>query len=102
MRISNEKKLNSNSNDHSARVTISNRLGMHARAAAKLVQICQEFEADVTLEKDGEIVDAKSVISLLTLECPIGTEVTVSASGPDSADAVNAVRRLIEDKFGEE
>lgn len=81
---------------------ISNRLGLHARAAARLVQVVQGFESEIFMEKDGDAVDAGSVLSLLTLECPLGTRVTVKASGNDAAKALDAVAELIENRFGEE
>ena len=84
------------------KVVIGNKLGLHARAAAQLVKTAEQFEAEVFLEKNGESVDAKSVLSLLVLECPIGTEVVIRASGTDSIPAVEAVAKLVEDRFGEE
>ncbi len=87
---------------HEARVKIINRLGLHARAAAQVVKTAEIYRAEVFLEKNGDSVDAKSVLSLLMLECPMGTEVTVRAQGDDSEPAVAAVVRLVENKFGEE
>ncbi len=89
-------------NEYTRELTIINRLGLHARAAARLVEVARQYQAEVALEKNGESVDAKSVISLLTLECPLGTRVVVRAKGDDSAQALSAVVDLIENKFGEE
>lgn len=89
-------------NEYTRELTIINRLGLHARAAARLVEVARQYQAEVALEKNGESVDAKSVISLLTLECPLGTRVVVRAKGDDSAQALSAVADLIEHKFGEE
>ncbi len=89
-------------NEYTRELTIINRLGLHARAAARLVEVARQYQAEVALEKNGESVDAKSVISLLTLECPLGTRVVVRAKGDDSAQALSAVVDLIEHKFGEE
>ena len=87
---------------HTDELTISNRLGLHARAAARLVQLAQQYQSEITLEKEGEAVDAKSVLSLLALECPFGTRVSVRAVGEDAMSAVNAIVDLINEKFGEE
>ena len=83
-------------------LTISNRLGLHARAAARLVEVANNYKAELFLEKNGESADAKSVLSLLTLECPLGTRVTVRAVGPDARQAVDRAAELIDNKFGEE
>ena len=89
-------------NECARTLAIANRLGLHARAAAQLVQLAQTFQCEIFLEKNGESADAKSVLSLLTLECPIGTNVVVRAVGDDSRPAVQAVAELITNKFGEE
>ena len=91
-----------NSKEVATELVIANRLGLHARAAARLVQVTDRFQAEVVMEKDGEVADAKSVLSLLTLECPMGTRVVVRASGHDSGAALEAVVELIHNKFGEE
>lgn len=96
------KAMNSNNNEHSRELTISNQLGLHARAAARLVEVALEFKSEISMEKNGESVDAKSVVSLLTLECPLGAKVVVRARGEDSAPALAAVVQLIENRFDEE
>ena len=83
-------------------VVIGNRLGLHARAAVALVKVAQQYDSDVFMEKNGESADAKSVLSLISLECPLGTKVTIRAQGLDSESAVEAVVRLVHNKFGEE
>jgi phosphocarrier protein HPr len=83
-------------------LAIANRLGLHARAAAQLVQLAQQYQSEISLEKNGVTADAKSVLSLLTLECPAGTHIVVRAVGEDSSPAVQAVAELIANKFGEE
>ncbi|MBW1710121.1 MAG: HPr family phosphocarrier protein [Deltaproteobacteria bacterium] len=85
----------------SKEVLIKNSLGLHARAAAQLVKTAELFNSDVWLEKNGKSVDAKSVISLLTLECPPGSKVIIKARGQDSQIAIEAISKLIEDDFGE-
>ncbi|MDT7604285.1 MAG: phosphocarrier protein HPr [Acidobacteriota bacterium] len=86
------------------RVTIVNRLGLHARAAAKLVRAAGEFRSNVKLERadGGASADAKSILSVLMLAAARGTELRVIAEGTDEAQAVEAVCRLIEDSFGED
>ena len=83
-------------------LVITNRLGLHARAAAKLVQAAQAYQADIRLVRDGEKADARSVLSLISLGCAEGTRVTVEAEGADALNAVLAVKSLFEEGFGEE
>ena len=80
---------------------ITNRLGIHARAAAKIVETARRFQAGVFLEKDGVEVDGRSILGILTLCCPKGSRLTVRVDGDDAAQAMAALARLIEDKFGE-
>ena len=81
--------------------TIINRLGMHARAATKLVETASRYEADVQLEKDGHVANAKSVMGVLLLCGHQGSTVRVSARGSDAALVVEAIGHLIADRFGE-
>jgi phosphocarrier protein len=83
-------------------LVISNRLGLHARAAAKLVQAVEAYQADIRLVKGGEKADARSVLSLISLGCAEGARVTVEAEGADALGAVLAVKNLFEERFGEE
>jgi phosphocarrier protein len=80
---------------------IINQLGLHARAATRLVQTAGKFKATVELEKDGQIANGKSIMGVLMLVAAQGTFVTVRASGADAAEAVEAIRALIADRFGE-
>jgi len=80
---------------------IRNDLGLHARAAAKLVQIARQYCAEVRLMKDGNGVDGKSILDVLALACPKGCYVDVVVMGPDAQQALEALGRLIEDGFGE-
>lgn len=82
--------------------TIVNELGMHARAATKLVQIASRFGCEVELSKDGQSANAKSIMGVLLLCGTIGSQVTVRARGPDARSAVDAIGRLISSRFGEE
>ena len=83
-------------------VTIINKLGMHARPAASLVQTVLQFKSDVHLDLDGNRVNAKSIMGLLTLAAAYGTVITVVCEGEDAQEAMDAVRGLIEAGFGEE
>ncbi|MDA8125735.1 MAG: HPr family phosphocarrier protein [Deltaproteobacteria bacterium] len=80
---------------------ITNRLGIHARVAAKLVETASLFQAEIFLEKDGVEVGGRSILGILTLFCPRGSHLTVRAEGEDAEAAMEALARLIEGKFGE-
>ncbi len=82
-------------------VTVSNRLGLHARAAAKLVQAVQRFQSTVMLLHEGREVNAKSIMGVMMLAAGQGTTLTVRAEGPDESDALAAVVDIFERKFGE-
>lgn len=84
------------------KITLINRLGMHARAATKLVQVAQRFKSRITVEANGMEADAKSILGLLTLAAPVGTTLLLRADGEDEKEAIEAIVHLIEDKFGEE
>lgn len=81
---------------------IVNELGLHARAATKLVQLAGRFSSHIDLKKDGQVVNAKSVMGVLLLCGARGTCVTVWARGADAAAAVEAIGKLIASRFGEE
>jgi len=81
---------------------IVNRLGLHARAAAKLVHTASSFESEVHLLSEGEEVDAKSILGVLLLAAAQGMTVTVRCCGTDERDALEAVTSLIAEGFGEE
>ena len=85
-----------------SKLEITNRLGLHARAAAKLVHTAGDFMSQVTLVKDGEEVDAKSILGILQLGAAQGSEIAVRCDGGDEAEALEAVTRLFVDRFGEE
>jgi phosphocarrier protein HPr len=82
--------------------TITNQLGLHARSSARLVQVSQSFSADLFIRFDGQEVDGKSILNLLTLACPFGAEITVRTEGAQAEELMAAVGSLIEDKFGED
>lgn len=83
-------------------VEIINRLGLHARAAARLVHTAGAFKARTMLIKDGEEVDAKSILGILLLAAAQGTRLQVRCDGEDEAAAMDAVAALIAERFGEE
>jgi phosphocarrier protein len=85
-----------------ANATITNKLGLHARAAAKLVEAAARFQSTIIIKKDGETVDARSILGLMMLNARIGTLIEVSVEGPDAREALSAVLALIEAKFGED
>ncbi|RMG98113.1 MAG: HPr family phosphocarrier protein [Deltaproteobacteria bacterium] len=85
----------------SGTLTIVNDLGLHARAAAKLVGLANKFDADVYLEREGREVNAKSILGVLMLACGKGSEIGLRTEGPEAAEAYAAIAKLIEEGFGE-
>jgi len=83
------------------RLKINNELGLHARAAAKIVALAGQYDARLFLKKDEQEVDGSSILSVLTLACPRGTELQVRAEGEDSEALLQALSVLFEQKFGE-
>lgn len=83
-------------------VMIRNKLGLHARAAALLVQTASRYSSNVTIEKDGVEVNGKSIMGLMMLAAAKGTMVTVKAVGSDEEDAIDGVESLIAARFNEE
>lgn len=81
---------------------VKNILGLHARAAAKLVSVSRRFKSKVTLERDGIQVNGKSLLGILTLACQSGSFLTVTAEGSDADDAMEALERLFIAKFNED
>jgi len=83
-------------------VTIINRLGLHARAATRLVTCASEFEADILIRKESRSVNGKSIMGVLTLAAAIGTDLTIEADGDDEEAAMQAIIQLINNRFGED
>ncbi|MGK2905133.1 MAG: HPr family phosphocarrier protein [Desulfuromonadales bacterium] len=81
---------------------VVNRLGLHARAAAQLVQTSNRFRSDVTVKKNGEEVNGKSIMGLLMLAAPQGSLINVTVSGEDAEEAMMVIGTLINDGFGED
>ena len=82
-------------------VEIVNVLGLHARASAKLTQLASLFESEVWLTRDQKRVNAKSIMGVMMLAASKGTVLELEVSGPDESDAMNAIKALVADKFGE-
>lgn len=82
-------------------VTIVNKLGLHARAAAKLVTLATGFDADVRLRRDDREVDAKSIMGVMMLAAGKGTRLEVIAKGPDAQVAAARLQELVRERFGE-
>lgn len=83
-------------------ITIINKLGLHARAATKLVGCAAAFDSEVRVIRGARTVNAKSIMGVLTLAAAIGTELVIETEGPDEDAALKAVTALITDRFGEE
>jgi len=81
---------------------IVNKKGLHARATAKFVQCAEAFDADIRVTRCGETVGGTSIMGILTLGAGIGTTITVTATGADSAAALDALAGLVANRFGEE
>jgi phosphocarrier protein HPr len=82
-------------------LTIKNELGLHARSAAMIVRVLERYRSNVFLERDGNQVDARSLLDILTLACPKDSRVVVRADGDDAREAVESIEKLVDDKFGE-
>lgn len=80
---------------------IKNKLGLHARAAAQLVQTCNRFQSDITVSKDGMDVNGKSIMGILMLAAAKGSKIAVAAEGDDAEQALEELGKLINDGFGE-
>lgn len=84
-----------------SKLKIINRLGLHARAAAKLVHIAGDYSSDIILLKNGEEVNAKSILGLLQLGAAVGTSLLIRCVGDDEREALEGVVNLFNDRFGE-
>ncbi len=85
-------------------VLVSNKLGLHARAAAKLVRLASRFSSEIHLSREdaNQQIDSKSILGVLMLAASKGTRLVISIEGQDEAEAIEAIRGLFEEKFGEE
>ena len=82
-------------------LTINNKLGLHARASAKLTKLASSFASDVHLSRGGRRVNAKSIMGVMMLAAGQGTEIELEVEGADETQAVEAIAALVSDKFGE-
>jgi phosphocarrier protein HPr len=82
-------------------ISINNKLGLHARASAKLSKLAGSFKSDIHVSRNGRRVNAKSIMGVMMLAAGMGTEIEIDADGADEQQAVEALRGLIEAKFGE-
>jgi len=82
-------------------VEIINTRGLHARAAAKVVKLVEQFDAEVTFCHDGQTVSASSIMDLLLLAAAPGSRVLIQATGPQAQEALDALQKLISERFGE-
>ena len=82
-------------------ITISNKLGLHARASAKLTKLAGTFQCEVHMTRNGRRINAKSIMGVMMLAAGMGTEVEIETDGVDEQAASEALRKLIDDKFGE-
>ncbi len=82
-------------------IVISNKLGLHARASAKLTNVAGKFACDIWISKGSRRVNAKSIMGVMMLAAGLGSTVTLEAEGADETEAMSAVSALINDKFGE-
>lgn len=80
---------------------IKNQKGLHARASAKFVEVCEQFDATATVKKDGESAGGDSIMGLLMLAASKGTQIEVETTGPQAEELANALRALVDDMFGE-
>ena len=82
-------------------ISISNKLGLHARASAKLTKLAGSFKSEIFLSRNGRRVNAKSIMGVMMLAAGMGSEIEIEADGVDEAEAMLALRALIEARFGE-
>jgi phosphocarrier protein len=83
-------------------IKVSNKYGIHARPASAIVSVTSSLDAEVFIEKDGEKVSADSIMSLLMIAAEYGSSITIYAHGEEEEEALMAIVKLFEDKFGEE
>lgn len=83
-------------------LSIINKLGLHARAAAKLVKLSSSFESNTNIENNGQCVNSKSIMGVMMLAASCGTQVIVSTEGKDEKEAIDAISDLIARRFDEE
>ena len=80
-------------------LTLQNKYGMHVRPAGLFAKLASRYDAEITVDKDGNVVSGKSIMALMTLEAVCGTKLIVSAEGPEAAEALEELAALVERKF---
>jgi len=90
------------SGPHAAIAKIVNKKGLHARASAKIVEAAARFQSQITVSKDGQCVDARSIMGLMMLAASLGCEIRIEAEGVDAEEALRAILALVDAKFGED
>ena len=83
-------------------LTVRNRAGIHARPASLIAQMANKFQSEISLEKDSIVVNAKSIMGVITMAAGYNTTITLKVEGSDEQDAANAIEKLFEGKFEEE
>ena len=83
-------------------VEITNKLGLHARASARLTQVAGQFQAEIWLSRNGRRVNAKSIMGVMMLAAAKGSKVVIETDGADEAEAMHALQQLIAERFGED
>ncbi len=86
----------------SKELTLINKLGLHARAAAKFVNLASGFESEITISRNGKTVNGKSIMGVMMLAASCGTTIEVNAAGNDAEQALQQIEQLVQDRFGEE
>ena len=84
------------------KLTILNKLGLHSRAAAKVVSLANEFESTIIITKDGKNADARSIMKLLMLSASQGSKINIEVDGTDQKDAMKSIEKLFNNKFDEQ
>ena len=82
-------------------ITISNKLGLHARASAKLTKLAGSFSSEIHISRNSRRVNAKSIMGVMMLAAGMGSQVEIETDGPDEQACMDAIRALIDNKFGE-
>ncbi len=83
-------------------IVVVNKLGMHARASAKFVNLASQFKSEITLERNGHQANGKSIMGIMMLAAGKGSQLNLHVSGQDEDEAMHALRNLVENRFGEE
>ncbi|MCD6491429.1 MAG: HPr family phosphocarrier protein [Candidatus Njordarchaeia archaeon] len=84
------------------KLKLLNKVGLHARPAALFVKTARKFKSKISVEKDGQVVDAKNILGVLSLGAEMGDEIKIIAEGEDAQEAIKTLSELVNNKFGEE